>query len=83
MYPDCFSVLAFSVSSEQNINRKSNKIIMNYGLAVASPYVGMAGKQDGGSNQCISVFTVISSPENKCYRLKLHRAANGARLSLQ
>ena len=36
-----------------------------YGLAVASPYVGMARFQDGGSNQCISVFTAISSPENK------------------
>ena len=38
---------------------------MYYGLAVASPYVGMARIQDGGSNQCISVFTAISSPENK------------------
>ena len=28
-----------------------------YGLATASPYVGMAQKQDGGSNQCISVYT--------------------------
>ena len=32
-----------------------------YGLAVASPYVGMARFQDGGSNQCISIFTAISS----------------------
>ena len=30
-----------------------------YGLAVASPYVGMAQKQDGSSNQCISVYTVM------------------------
>ena len=37
-----------------------------YGLAVASSYVGMARKQDGGSNQCISVFTAISSLRNKC-----------------
>ena len=37
----------------------------NYGLAVASPYVGMARFQDGGSNQCISVFMAISSPGNK------------------
>ena len=36
-----------------------------YGLTVASPYVGMARFQDGGSNQCISVFTAISSPGNK------------------
>ena len=36
-----------------------------YGLAVASPYVGMARFQDGGSNQCISVFMAISSPGNK------------------
>ena len=27
---------------------------MYYGLAVVSPYVGMAQKQDGGSNQCIN-----------------------------
>ena len=27
-----------------------------YGLATASPYVGMARFKDGGSNQCISVF---------------------------
>ena len=33
-----------------------------YGLAVASPYVGMARKQDSGSNQCISIYTAISSP---------------------
>ena len=38
-----------------------------YGLAVASPYVGMARFQDGGSNQCISVFMAISSPENTKY----------------
>ena len=38
----------------------------DYGLAIASPYVVMAWKQDGGSNQCISVFTAISSPGNKC-----------------
>ena len=36
-----------------------------YALAVVSLYVGMAWKQDGVSNQCISVFAVISSPENK------------------
>ena len=36
-----------------------------YGLAVASPYVGMARFQDGGPNQCISVFMTISSPRNK------------------
>ena len=28
-----------------------------------------------GSNQCISVFTAISSPRNKCLRLNVHRAA--------
>ena len=37
-----------------------------YGLAVVSPYVGMAQFQNGGSNQCISVFTAISSPGSKC-----------------
>ena len=42
-----------------------NQIEYNYGLAIASPYVGMARFQDGGSNQCISVFTAISSPGNK------------------
>ena len=31
-----------------------------YGLTVASPYVGMARKQDGGSNQGISVYMVLS-----------------------
>ena len=36
-----------------------------YGLMVTSPYIGMARKQDGGSNQCISVFMAISSPGNK------------------
>ena len=36
-----------------------------YGLTVASPYVGMARFQDGGSNQCISVFMAISLPGNK------------------
>ena len=37
-----------------------------YGLATASPYVGMTQKQDGGSNQCIRVYTVILSPGNNC-----------------
>ena len=39
-----------------------------YGLAVASShmYVGMTQKQDGGSNQCISVYTAILSLGNKC-----------------
>ena len=32
-----------------------------YGLTVASPYVGMDRKQDGSSNQCISIFMAISS----------------------
>ena len=35
-----------------------NAIIM--GLWKCSPYVGMTRKQDGGSNQCISVYTAIS-----------------------
>ena len=35
------------------------------GLAVASPYVGMVQKQDGCSNQCISVYTVIPSLRKK------------------
>ena len=35
------------------------------GLAVASPYVGMGQFQNDGSNQCISVYTAISSPGNK------------------
>ena len=35
----------------------------------------MARFQDGGSNQCTSVFTVISSPGNKYLHLKVHRAA--------
>ena len=29
-------------------------------------HVGMTRKQDGGSNQCISVYTAILSPGNKC-----------------
>ena len=40
-------------------------VYMYYGLAVAGPYVGMARFQDGSFNQCISVFTAISSPGNK------------------
>ena len=38
---------------------------------------GVAQKQDSGSNQCacISVYTTISSPGNKCLHLKVHRAA--------
>ena len=34
-----------------------------YGLAVAIPYVGMARKQDGGFNQCISVYTAITGKQ--------------------
>ena len=48
---------------------------------VASPYVGMVRFQDGSSNQCISVFTAISSPRN--YRLKVYWAAYRACPSLQ
>ena len=33
--------------------------LIYYGLTVVSLYVGMSWKQDGGSNQCISVYTVI------------------------
>ena len=39
---------------------------------VAYPTVGMARKQYGGSNQCISVYMVISLSGNKCSRLKVH-----------
>ena len=34
-----------------------------YGLAVVSPYVGMTRFQNGGSNQCISVFMAIIAGE--------------------
>ena len=37
-----------------------------YGLAVANSYVGMTQKQDGGSNQCISIYMAILSLGNKC-----------------
>ena len=51
---------------KQHILQPGNTLLrVYYGLAVASPYVGMARFQDGGSNQCISVFTAISSPGNK------------------
>ena len=33
--------------------------IIYYGVAIASPYVGMTRKQDGGSNQCISIYTAV------------------------
>ena len=41
-------------------------ISLYYGLTVVCPYVGMAEKQDGGSNRCISVYAAISPPGNKC-----------------
>ena len=40
-----------------------------------SPYVGMTRKQDGGFNQCISIYTAILSPGNKCQHLKAFKAA--------
>ena len=51
--------------------------------SVAHNYVGMARKKDGGSNQCINVYTAISSLGNKCSRLKVHQAAYRAGPSLQ
>ena len=47
-------------------------------------HVEMAQFQDGGSNQCISIYTqVILSLGNKCAHLKVHRAAYRAYPSLQ
>ena len=63
--------------------REVDLLDIYYGLTVASPYVGMARKQDGGSNRCINVYMVISSLGNKCSHLKVHRAAYRACSSLQ
>ena len=39
----------------------NNYITHNYqGVTVVTPYVGMARKQDGGSNGCISNYTAIN-----------------------
>ena len=43
-----------------------------------STTVGMTRKQDGGSNECISVYTAILSPGSKCQRLKALKAAYAA-----
>ena len=57
--------------------------VVYYGLAVASPYVGMTQKQDGSSNQCISVYTAILSPGNKMLTsIKALKAAYAAPCSL-
>ena len=69
------STILWSVIGEsQEYKRKK---LEHYGLAVA------ARKQDGGSNQCISVYTTISSLGNKCSHLKVHRAAYRTCPSLQ
>ena len=54
----------------------SCKIIMGKKfMGLRQRYEEMAQFQNGGSNQCFSVFTAISSPRSKCQRLKVHRAA--------
>ena len=40
------------------------------GRTVVSPYVGMARKQDGGSNECISNYTTITRLEVDFTRFK-------------
>ena len=40
-----------------------------------NPYVGMACKQDGGSNQCISICTLIIQQCSKCQCSQALRAA--------
>ena len=51
-----------------------HKVHIFYGLSHGSKPIFRDGpKQDGGSNQCISIYTVISSPE--CSHLKVHRAS--------
>ena len=40
------------------------------GSGQCSPYVGMTQIQDSSSNQCISIYTAILSPGNKCQHLK-------------
>ena len=39
------------------------------GRTVVSPYVGMAQKQDGGSNGCISIYYGDNSARNRFYML--------------
>ena len=65
----CMSHLSGCMYS-MKIENISNTVY--YELAVASPYVGMARKQDGSSNQCIIVCTAILLPGNKCSCLNLH-----------
>ena len=60
-------ILNCTKASVKSIKHTNSCIDDNYyGLTVASTYVGIAPKQDGSSNQCISIFTAISSPGNKC-----------------
>ena len=40
------------------VHVRSTHVISYYGLAVAGPYVRMARKQDGGSNQCVSIYAL-------------------------
>ena len=44
----------------------TNDNIIYYGLvvALAHNYVRMKRKQDGGSNQCFSIYMATLSPEN-------------------
>ena len=42
-----------------NVNSISFKFLY-HGQTVVSPYVGMAQKQDGSSNGCISNYTIIT-----------------------
>ena len=41
------------------------KCVFIMGSQYHSPYVGMARFQDGGANQCISIFMAISSPREQ------------------
>ena len=46
------------------------------GLQLRSPYVWMVRKQNGGSNQCISIYTAILSPES----MQQHLISTGSSL---
>ena len=89
--PNCCTAIATLVQGEMysELHVHSLQVPTDFishiimGSRVCSPYVGMAQFQDDSSNQCISIFTVISSPGNKCQCIKVHKAVYRACPSLQ
>ena len=65
--PHACTMKAFNYAISMKYMWISTKLHYIMGLRQHSPYVGMTRFQNGSSNQCISVYTVILSSGNKCW----------------